>query len=724
MNIAKPMKEVSVEEILQNFNLIVPEIQREYVWGANENGIFDTFIKDVNDGFEKASELSPDAINLQQTLLNPALDEATKKSLISLLDKIPKSSHSVNIGFLYSHKPGYYIGNDREEDLYLIDGQQRFTTLFLMLFYFSIKENRKAEFLSLFKFDAKKEKIAFDYRVRSLTHQFIIDLIENVNLIDELLKIREGRWFLSNYKNDVTVSSIVGTDKRKGVFEILEKRFQGEALGYFNFVKKDIKFWHFKTEDTSQGEELYITMNSRGQQLADNENIRAKLFDSGEVRKNPLEWSGKWEIWQDFFWKTRNKKNPKFTADEGFNEFLRWVQLLKMYEVEASSKSFIEVLQWDSQSKLNVEYLSLEDIEITFNALKYLLVDFRKAIEDKISPLYSREFEKVDLIDLNWVRPENGILDQINLFKLLPILLFCKKHIRENSKIDELNLFRLCRILFSLSQDETIGKAIRNQIGNVLKCSDSLGLNEDVTGLLYKPEISKTILNNELKIKLELISSSAERMQMENLFWFAEELEYNEGAIAHIIRVATTDLEGVQNFDIKKFCNLIDSLKEILDNEVKIWGNLLHTDTYQDNGDRVVYLWNWYKLSGFLKLVSDRSNSSKSLDEFLISQQKQFIKKYKIVEDLENEPLSKNQLFIYYIICTNKILKNQALWDWKYGYNFGKYLSYAHFKSIFKNSNIYQLYNEAFRENEQKILSIQNANHRGVLKTLFEWAYN
>ena len=33
MNISKPMREVSVEEMLQQYNLIVPEIQREICVG-------------------------------------------------------------------------------------------------------------------------------------------------------------------------------------------------------------------------------------------------------------------------------------------------------------------------------------------------------------------------------------------------------------------------------------------------------------------------------------------------------------------------------------------------------------------------------------------------------------------------------------------------------------------------------------------------------------------
>ena len=108
-------------------------------------------------------------------------------------------------GFLYSYRPDYYVFNDRNEDVYLIDGQQRFTTLFLLLFYFSLRESRYDEFIELFRFDRELEKIAFDYRVRTLTHNFIVDLISNCKVYSDLAEINRKTWFLSNYQHDVTV---------------------------------------------------------------------------------------------------------------------------------------------------------------------------------------------------------------------------------------------------------------------------------------------------------------------------------------------------------------------------------------------------------------------------------------------------------------------------------------------------------------------------------------
>ena len=70
----------------------------------------------------------------------------------------------------------------------LIDGQQRFTTLFLLLFVCALKENRKGEFLSLIRFE-EKLKMCFDFRVRDLTKRFLLELVEKVENTEQLKEI-------------------------------------------------------------------------------------------------------------------------------------------------------------------------------------------------------------------------------------------------------------------------------------------------------------------------------------------------------------------------------------------------------------------------------------------------------------------------------------------------------------------------------------------------------
>lgn len=539
MSAIKSMQEVSVAELMCNNNLIVPEIQREYVWGFNDYGILDTFISDIKEVFKKnenPDSSSNNEIEAIKKMVEKTSDESTRKSLNKILDELVSKVNPLNIGFLYSYRPDYYVFNDRSEDLYLIDGQQRFTTLFLILYYLSIKEGKQENFISLFRFDREIERIAFDYRVRTLTHNFFIDLLSNTESVDDLLNIRNKNWFLSNYDNDVTVCAIVGkkTKEKFGVFHKLDSHFKNDTAEYYEFVKTQIKFWHFKTEETSQGEELYITMNSRGQQLADNETIRAKLFDTDTVKANPLVWSEKWEVWQDFFWKNRDKNNAEINADEGFNEFLRWVQIIRMTELQEvniddeneeslDKKDIVEIIKWGKGKKLDINYLLLDEIECFFNALKYLYDSFPSELE-KIKANYS-SYHNFNLLEKKWLCPteNNNSISQIDSFSFLPILCYCKERIQKREIIDSLKLFRIIRFLNNLKKDTTVFKTASMQTINALKLVSKLTVENDITDLLDSKGISATILNKEERIKLKIIKETNNRFKVEDLFWRAED---------------------------------------------------------------------------------------------------------------------------------------------------------------------------------------------------------
>jgi uncharacterized protein with ParB-like and HNH nuclease domain len=308
-NNATYLKDENLLSLLSLNNLIVPEIQREYVWGKIDNEkVLKRFLESLKSGCKPCS----------------ACKQAHKKA-------------DINIGFLYSYKPSYVtLENERYLDEFLIDGQQRFTTLFLLLTYLAIKENRIKDFLTLVRFDEISEEINFDYKVRNITHKFLIDLLSSLDTIDivpcEVNKIwaLNQTWFLSDYSADITIQAMLGA--LHTISEVFNDDFQ-----YFDYILTAVRFWHFKTEATSQGEELYITMNSRGERLAENEEQKAAILP----KKDLITWGTKWEDWQDFFWKNRGE-NPN--ADNGFNEFLNCINGLAKYkqESESNTPAFIE----------------------------------------------------------------------------------------------------------------------------------------------------------------------------------------------------------------------------------------------------------------------------------------------------------------------------------------------------------------------------------------------
>ena len=343
------LKEENLLTLLSQNNFIVPEIQREYVWGENEE-VITKFLTDLK----------------------------SKIGVCCRECNLPSSENKINIGFLYSYKPDYVkIEHDRFLDENLIDGQQRFTTLFLLLFYCALKETkadgktRKEEFQTLIRFE-EKIRMCFDFRVRDLTKRFFLELIEKVNSIEHLKNIDKQTWFLKDYQNDVSVKSI-----RKAL-GFIQNVFPDNTR-YYNHLINYVVFWHFKTEATSQGEELYITMNARGEELADNEITKAALMIGGS---EIYEWGQKWEEWQHFFWKNRDKSSLNPSADKGFNGFLSCIAGLELY---------VNYDNWEIAEKDISKLLTLEKVENYINAFKRL-VDERSEFEKQYS--YSAWIQK------------------------------------------------------------------------------------------------------------------------------------------------------------------------------------------------------------------------------------------------------------------------------------------------------------------------------------------
>ncbi|MDV3752856.1 GmrSD restriction endonuclease domain-containing protein [Elizabethkingia anophelis] len=718
------LKEVSIEEILHHYNLIVPEIQREYVWGYNAHNIVDIFISDIVEGIStKDLKIQSDKENLQNMINSPDLSIEAKEALKIAIQQISDSSLEMNIGFLYSYRPGYSTAS-KDRDLYLIDGQQRFTTLFLLLFYFALKEKRENDFTRLFRINISNGSLGFDYRVRNLTHHFFVELFTHTRTIEDLLNVRNKIWFLNNFSLDVTIRSIVGDEERKSLFHIFKEKFNVSTEKYFDYIKSKIKFWHFKTEETSQGEELYITMNSRGQQLADNESIRAKLFDSDIVRNNPLEWSEKWENWQNFFWKNRSKTRG-FSADEGFNEFLRWVQLLKMIEkqtlvADSDLENKIHYLQ-SNKKVLDIVYLNLEEIEVYYKSLVYIknfFSDHNLRMTLKAYEKYRNVFKYSILEFIN-----GNSLNQNQLFILLPLLEYCKKYIESNNQIDDLAFFRVFKFVTNLSIDATIGKSIRDQILNIVQHISLLGINEDITELLSKDNLSKSIINEEQKEKLSIykhVTTAEERLKIEDSFWYCETLTYVKGEILHLIKL-TLKIEPL--FRINNFDKVINAYNFFLKNENILWGELIPTNVYFVDRDKIIYQSNFSRKSAFLELIRNLCGISEVNNFIQANQKKWFLNNYKSEEGLINESNTKNQIYVIYILKHNKLL-GLSKWDWHYDrFNFGVWNSYSKCSSIFSDKNIFQLIKTNFVDNSNYIFDFhyKKLTSESVFNALQNW---
>lgn len=301
------MNKLNIHSLLTNYCFVVPEIQREYVWG------------------NKASKN----------------DYVLRQFLIDLNDKVSKGE--TNIGFLYSYKSG--------EEHYLIDGQQRYTTLILLLHYITVKEGATAheEYINMHRID--RNISAFSYRVRSQTDSFLKNLSTSSAITSKMIK--QQKWYKSIYEDDFTIRSMMDA---LDVIDDIWKTLQNLTSKH---VLSNIFFWYFDVGKTSQGEELYITMNSRGEKLTESEQIKPRLLNkcSGVLEK--VRFGKKWDDWEEFFFndKIRNGRSIE-SIDSAMNNLIRLV---------------LEVITLKEHNRINpiedAGSIRLEDIERYMNAI-------------------------------------------------------------------------------------------------------------------------------------------------------------------------------------------------------------------------------------------------------------------------------------------------------------------------------------------------------------------
>ena len=291
--------------------IIIPEIQRDYVWNVkNVDGL-------LNSIFSKYE--SKTKINL---VIQTDEGEVSGQLGKYLTKEYSRLCFSTKIGFIYAYHDFDYPGK-----FFLIDGQQRITTLFLLLLALYSKQKDKWDYFRQHYFSQNLPKL--DYRVREITHDFMVSLIDHELRSPEKKFEKENVYYGNLYDNDITTKTI--NDNYQAIKELINER--GDSLNIselIDYLENYVEFNFFDTNISSQGERLYLYMNSRGESLSYQETIKALLISKcNDTDKD--EFGLLWEKWQDFFWNHRgNNRN----ADEGLQNFIKWSVILHMCSVE------------------------------------------------------------------------------------------------------------------------------------------------------------------------------------------------------------------------------------------------------------------------------------------------------------------------------------------------------------------------------------------------------
>lgn len=263
----------NMNDLLPHYTIYIPDMQRDYCWGLNK--------KD---------------------------DKTLFHEFIDTLYNLYENKDDFKMGLFYG-----YLENDR---LYLCDGQQRITSLYLILLY-AYKLNILDKNLII-----HGNMPSLQYAVRDSSLFFLNDLVEHIKKIENIDDIKEADWYFDEYNNDDTIKNMLASIKTiMGKKDIINAEFISYILNKINFIFIDMK-------TRENGEETYVLLNTTGESLSEMENLKPYLvFDDIEKMQD---YADKWEDMEHFFW-IKNNQNYEM-AEKGFMEFLRWVVILTCYE--------------------------------------------------------------------------------------------------------------------------------------------------------------------------------------------------------------------------------------------------------------------------------------------------------------------------------------------------------------------------------------------------------
>jgi len=274
-------------------------------------------------------------------------DEQTREIRELLLENIKEAlllNKKLDFDFVY--------GSVSEDELFPLDGQQRLTTLFLLHWYFAVKESKNVSDIM----------VKFSYETRTSARDFCEQLArQDISFSDFIINtpaivIRNKKWFQYHWQADPTVEAmLVMLDAIHEFFSeidqpVLENLLSDECPITFSFL--ELK--RFGLSD-----ELYIKMNSRGKPLSTFENFKAQ-FEQVLEKNGFVEESKQFSLriekeWTDLLWDYRDEDN---TIDRAFMRLFTFISSAIYLKANPFAKN---------SSLLTQDFCRLQDLASIYN---------------------------------------------------------------------------------------------------------------------------------------------------------------------------------------------------------------------------------------------------------------------------------------------------------------------------------------------------------------------
>lgn len=567
--------------------IIIPDLQRDYCWGDK---IHTTEKKELVTGF--------------------------LSTLIEQFDNY-HGSDSLSLGLIYGYEAP-------ENHIQLCDGQQRITTLFLLLGMLnkSTPNNMFKKYLiSDFEYAHDDREPYLQYSIRESSLYFLSDLVchffiyekEDRYFVDNVKQIEKSAWFFKEYHLDPSIQSMIRA--LSAIHTIIKEKDETWCINFGDFITQKLTFMYYDMENRKNGEETFVVINTTGEPLTNTQNLKPlismepinKSYQREDNNHIVHTLSEDWEEIENWFWQKRITDNGNDTADAGFNEFLRWITLL-----HTEDKNELDQIITNGNYTFPKERISFYCIRKYWEVIKFLFEQWE--CRDRLSKEYLSPAKNKDV-------KGNKAIGQIDCFRLLPLIAYCKKW---NVNIpDDRNLLRLYEFIYNLSRIKNVQRISKTLVFDVLllakTCRDIIKVTDSP---LYNT-ISGSILTNEEKRKLSILKQNpTEREYIEELFWRAQSCEHTmshhiwSGQILPLIEWSYDD--NVFNKDLfEKYLQLFDNVfvgdcKKNIDDvrRVLITRKLNNYPKIFNGYTNLSFAWEW---SDWQTLINENKEEFKSL---------------------------------------------------------------------------------------------------------------
>lgn len=535
--------------LLQKHKIEVPIIQRDYAQGREDK-------KEIRDKF-----------------LNALFQSINNESTIKL-------------DFIY--------GSVESDIFQPLDGQQRLTTLFLLHWYASLKDD-----CCLTKpiIDILKK---FSYETRITSRDFCNTLVSNSFTVigDGNLssKIIDSSWFYLSWKKDPTIDAMLRTiDDIDRIFykipKLWDKLISDNAL---------ISFYHVELENIGLTDDLYIKMNARGKLLSPYENFKA-MFQK-HINDN------KWEenvdfidtfankidsIWTDIFWKHRKKNS----IDDAIIRFISAVFMIRQSNRKTDDRlSVISKLQ-DDPSAVRANDFNTDDFQYLYRSFDIYHKSFKENSDLDIQfPLFQHKPDE-NIFSATVYEGQNASYSQKVLFYAQTEYLHRAKEFSNNKYQDWMRVIRNIISRGDVSKNgkrptiirspQTFDGVIRLISELAIGCEDIYNhLSSDVS---LKSTFAKEQIEEE-KLKAKIIDSDASN---KNIIHKAEDTNLLMGKIGFALYCI--DCNSDDKFSSEALGRINDVLYRYLNNDSSLSNDFRRALlTISDDNEQYDYYGYWW----------------------------------------------------------------------------------------------------------------------------------